>query len=132
MIVTPLYAGLLALWFLVLSLRVVGARRSQQISLSDGGDPRMLRLIRAHANFAEYVPLTLVLLGVLELSHFSRYLLHLVGALLLVGRLLHSYAIGFTERFMMGRIIGMLLTFAAILVAALACLYQAVLGLGTT
>ena len=65
MVVTPLYAGLLALLFLVLSWRVIQFRQ-RGISLGDGGDPRMLRLIRGHANFAEYVPLILLMMGFLE------------------------------------------------------------------
>ncbi|NIO40735.1 MAG: hypothetical protein GTO41_11485, partial [Burkholderiales bacterium] len=52
---TALYAGSLALWFLVLSYRVVDRRRAG-IYLGDGGDPGMLRVVRGHANFAEYVP----------------------------------------------------------------------------
>ena len=57
MVVTPLYAGLLAIWFLVLSARVVQGRAGPgSPSLGDGGNPAMLRRIRGHANLAEYVP----------------------------------------------------------------------------
>ena len=45
MVVTPLYAGALALWFLVLSLKVI-RYRGRGISLGDGGDPQLQRLIR--------------------------------------------------------------------------------------
>ncbi|MGD8476722.1 MAG: MAPEG family protein, partial [Burkholderiales bacterium] len=65
--VTALYSGSLALWFLVLSARVV-ARRRTGIYLGDGGDASMQRLVRGHANFAEYVPLALIMLAVLELA----------------------------------------------------------------
>ena len=76
MMVTPLYAGLLVLWFLVLSIRVIRRHGSGGIALGDGGDPGMLRVIRGHANFAEYVPLALLLMAILELSRFSIYVLH--------------------------------------------------------
>ena len=62
MVVTPLYAALLALWFVVLSLHVIRCRREARVSLGDGGNGRLQRAIRAQANFAEYVPLALVLL----------------------------------------------------------------------
>ena len=75
MVVTPLYAGALALLFIVLSWRVIQFRQ-RGISLGDGGDPRMLRLIRGHANFAEYVPLILLMMGFLEFGHTSVYVLH--------------------------------------------------------
>jgi len=93
--VTPLYAGLLALWFLVLSWRVI-QRRGKGIYLGDGGDQALLRVIRGHANFAEYVPLALLMMGFLEVARFSIYVLHALGIVLLVGRLLHGYALPFT------------------------------------
>jgi uncharacterized protein len=124
MLVTPLYAGLLVLWFLVLAWRVI-RRRGHGISLGDGGDPVMLRVIRGHANFAEYVPLALLLMAILELSDFPAYVLHGLGATLLTGRLLHGYALSFADRFQFGRFWGTALTFAVLTVEAVLCLYQA-------
>ncbi|MES2684658.1 MAG: MAPEG family protein [Pseudomonadota bacterium] len=127
MIVTPLYAGLLALWFLALSARVIQGRSGPQaISLGDGGKPEFLRHIRGHANFAEYVPLILGLLLMLELGGTPHWLLHALGGTLLVARLLHGYALSFTEKFMFGRFFGTLLTFVVMGVAALLCIWQAV------
>ena len=128
MMVTPLYAGLLVLWFLVLSIRVMRRRGSGGIALGDGGDPGMLRVIRGHANFAEYVPLALLLMAILELSRFSIYVLHALGLTLLVARLLHGYALSFTQQFKFGRIAGASLTFLVLFVAALLCVYQAILA----
>jgi uncharacterized membrane protein YecN with MAPEG domain len=127
MTVTPLYAGLLALWFLVLSARVISGRRAG-IPIGDGGDPTLLRAIRGHGNFAEYVPLVLVMMVILELSRFSIYAIHLIGVLLLVGRLLHGYALSFTERFKFGRFWGIILTFLALLIAAVLCIWQGIQG----
>ena len=127
-IVTPLYAGLLALWFIVLSARVISLRRSARVSLGDGGHPMLTRAIRAHANFAEYVPLALLLLVILEMSRFSIYLIHVLGVVLLIGRLMHGYALAFTAESRIGRAGGTVLTFAVIIVAALLCLYQAYRG----
>jgi uncharacterized membrane protein YecN with MAPEG domain len=127
MFVTPLYAGLLALWFLVLSWRVVQRRRGG-IYLGDGGDQAMLRVIRGHANFAEYVPLALLLMGMLELSRLSIYALHALGIVLLVARLLHGYALSFTDHFTFGRFWGAALTFTVLAIEAVLCVYQGILG----
>ena len=126
MIVTPLYAGLLGLWFLLLSVRVVQGRGQHGINLGDGGNATLMRRIRGHANFAEYVPLTLLLIAVLELSHQSLYLIHALGLALLVARVLHGYAFAFTEHFKFGRMVGTALTFAVLLIAALLCVWQGV------
>ena len=130
MIITGFYAGLLALWFLVLSARVV--QRRGDITLGDGGDPSMLRLIRGHANFAEYVPLILLLMGLLELGHTSKYLLHAAGITLLVARLLHGYALSFTQKFRFGRFYGAGLTFLVLLVCGILCVWQGVHGFALT
>lgn len=126
MIVTPIYAGLLALVFLLLSYRVIQLRGHDGVSLGDGGDPMLQRRIRAHGNFAEYVPLILLMIGILELSHFPAYLLHTLGLTLFIARVLHGYALSFTESFKFGRFWGTALTFALLLVCGGLCIYQGV------
>src|SRR3979490_1358457 len=121
MMVTPLYAGLLALLFLVLSIRVTQRRGREKIFLGDGGHPRLARVIRGQANFTEYVPLALLLMAMLELSHYSIYVLHGLGIVLLVARLLHGYALSFTQQFMFGRVAGAGLTFLVLGVAGVLC-----------
>jgi uncharacterized membrane protein YecN with MAPEG domain len=108
-------------------MRVVQMRGGSKISLGDGGQAPMLRRIRGHANFAEYVPLALVLMAVLELSHLSPLLLHALGVTLLAARLLHGIALSFSEQFFLGRFWGTLLTFVVVLAGAVLCVLQ---GLG--
>ena len=131
MIVTPLYAGLLTLLFVLLSLRVVKYRQ-KGIPLGDGGDPKMLRVVRGHANFAEYVPLALLMMAVLELGRSSIYILHAIGIALILSRLLHAYALSYATRFRFGRVWGAALTFVVLVVEALMCLWQAVQGMSVT
>jgi uncharacterized membrane protein YecN with MAPEG domain len=125
MVITALYAGLLALWFVVLGTRVIDQRRRHKVGFGDGGNASLQRAIRGHANFSEYVPLALILLAILELSRFPPYVLHGLGATLLAARLLHGYALSFTRHFPFGRVWGAALTFAVIVVAAALCLSQA-------
>src|SRR5688572_5289215 len=106
MVVTPLYAALLALMLVGLSLRVIVVRRRARVSLGDGGNPELQRAIRGQANFVEYVPLALLLLLILELSRFSIYFIHALGITLVLARLLHGYALSFTARFTFGRVWG--------------------------
>src|SRR4051812_26121145 len=62
MFVTPLYAGILTLWFVLLSVRVMNLRR-RGTPFGDNNDVGFTRIVRAQANFAEYVPLTPVVDG---------------------------------------------------------------------
>ncbi len=127
MFVTPLYAGLLVIWFIVLSVRVVNLRR-RGIIFGDNGDVGVIRIVRAQANFAEYVPLALLLMGFLEVSRFSIYLLHGLGITLLIARLLHGVALSYGRRMRFGRVAGAALTFVVLLIEAALCLYQGFRG----
>ncbi len=127
MTITALYAGLLALVYLLLSYRVV-QQRGHGTSLGDGGDPELLRRIRAHGNFAEYVPFILLMLGILEINQLSDYVIHALGLTLVVARLLHGYALSFNESFKFGRFWGTTLTFILLAVCAGLCIYQAILA----
>jgi len=120
MIVTPLYAGLLTLWFVVLSVRVVNLRRAG-IIFGDNGDHGVIRIVRAQANFAEYVPFTLLLMGLAESMAPPRIIMHLVGITLVAGRLLHAYGLSQTPHILRYRVWGTTLTFLALGVAALMC-----------
>ncbi len=127
--ITPLYAGLLGLWFLLLSIHVIRFRWAG-ISLGDGGRPEVNRAIRGHGNFAEYVPLVLLLMALLETGGvIAPWVIHLIGLMLLIGRVLHAIALSFTQRWMPGRIGGMVLTFAALTLASLLCLWRGVAAL---
>jgi uncharacterized membrane protein YecN with MAPEG domain len=114
----PFYASLLALGFVVLSIRVMLVRRQEKVSLGDGDNPRLRRAICAHSNFAHYVPLVLLLLAFVEMAEAPNLLIHLLCLLLLVGRCLHVYGIGSTEGRPGFRTWGMVLTLASLLLAA--------------
>lgn len=122
MIITPLYAGLLAILFVVLSIRVV--KKRGKVSLGDGGDATLLRRIRAHGNFAEYVPFILLMMAFLELNELHPYALHGLGISLIVARLLHAIALSFTESWFFGRFYGTLTTFLLLPICGGLCLWQ--------
>ena len=123
--ITAAYAGLLGLVFLGLTVRVVRRRGAVKAALGDGGDVVLERRIRAHGNFAEFVPLVLVLMTLLELQSVSGWILHLVGACLLVGRVIHGLNISREDEVLAGRAAGMALTLTALGVASIAALLRA-------
>jgi uncharacterized membrane protein YecN with MAPEG domain len=78
--------------------------------------------MRVHANFAEYVPFTLLLMAMAESMTAPRPLIHLVGLLLIAGRLMHAYGLSQTPHILRYRVWGMMLTFFALSISALLCL----------
>jgi uncharacterized protein len=88
--VTILYAGLLGLLSLVLSAAAGIMRGKKNIDAGDGGDREQLFAMRRHANFVEYVPLALILIGLLEFKGVASNYIHYLGGALLLGRALHA------------------------------------------
>ena len=129
--ITPIYAGVLALMFVVLSFRVIGRRRAAQVRVGDGSDILLQRRLRVHGNFAEYVPIALVLMLLLELQGKSDIVIHVVGALLIIGRVMHAIGLGREPDLMRCRVLGMVLTFIALIVGAFANLGLATLLSGS-
>jgi uncharacterized membrane protein YecN with MAPEG domain len=127
--VTALYAGLLAFGFVFLATRVIKARRLHRVALGSGQNRLMERAIRAHGNFAETVPLALLLLGLCEANGLPGWALHALGVLLLAGRALHAYGIAQEPEVFRWRVLGMSLTFTMTVAAAAACLGLAMAGL---
>jgi uncharacterized protein len=119
--ITAFYASLLAPLFLVLAVRVVASRKSARVALGDGGDRALLRRIRAHANFAEYVPFALVLMGLAESLSANFWLLHGAGVTLLAGRMLHAFSVSRQKEVIRHRVAAMLATFAALAILAATC-----------
>ena len=87
--VTTLYAALLACVGVVLQQLAGRERLRANVSLGDGGDPRLLVAMRRQANFVEQVPLALLLLALIELNGASQAWLHGLGLLLFASRIVH-------------------------------------------
>jgi uncharacterized membrane protein YecN with MAPEG domain len=124
--ITALYAGLLAPLFIFLSMRVIRRRRGAKVAVGDGGDMALLRRMRVHANFAEYVPFALLLMALAENLGTWPWLLHLLGLVLLAGRVAHAYGVSQPKETFAFRVGGMMATFAMIGAAAAACFFGAV------
>jgi len=118
MTITPVYAALLGLLFIALSVRVIRLRRARKVAIGAKGDPVIERAMRVHANFAEYAPLALLLIAMLELKGVGALWIHALGGLLLAGRALHAYGVSRPDEDFRFRVAGMSLTFSAIALAS--------------
>jgi|LLEJ01.1.fsa_nt_gi uncharacterized membrane protein YecN with MAPEG domain len=107
--ITALYASLLMLLIIWLTVKVIKQRQSGKIAYADGGVKELQIARSAHGNASETIPITLVLMILLELNGGNIYLLHLCGVALLLGRILHGTGI-LNENFG-NRKKGMVLTF---------------------
>ena len=113
-----LWGGLLILLLLVLSSVVVSRRRRHLIEFGDGGNPEMTPAVRAFGNAAEYIPAGMCGLILLAFLGAPAMLIHAVGGTLFLGRVIHALGLLFQEGPSLGRSVGMILTWLALLVAA--------------
>ena len=120
--ITATYLGVLGLLYAFLGLRVARTRRGEKIGFGDG-DNRFLRsAIRAHANFVEYVPIIVLMNALLEMGGAASVQMHVVLGTLTVSRVLHPFGMHakpMTPQFIVGRIVGMILTFLVLVASAL-------------
>lgn len=124
--ISSFYASLLALWIVWLSFGVIKVRRAKKVRLGDGDDPELQRAIRAQGNATEYIPISLILLALLELNGAHMALVHLGGIAMLAGRLIHAKGL-LTEN-LRYRVLGMQFTFFTLIALALLNLAYAALG----
>jgi hypothetical protein len=87
--ITALYALALALIGSYLAFRAGSLRGKSGISIWYGDNQQLALEMRRHGNFAEFVPLAIILMAIVELNGMSPVVLHIAGVLLVLGRILH-------------------------------------------
>jgi hypothetical protein len=93
--ITGLYAAILAILLILLTLNVIRLRYKHRVGIGDGGAQPLQVGIRIHGNFTEYMPMCLLLMALVELNGGNSMLLHGSGIFLVLGRLAH--AVGLTQ-----------------------------------
>jgi uncharacterized membrane protein YecN with MAPEG domain len=119
--VTAAYLAVLALLYVGLSIQVIRLRRKNLAGFGDAGNAQLRGAIRAHAHFAEYVPIIALMVAMLEVSGLPAMAVHGLMGALLVSRLLHPlgmYARSGTLQFRLGRVGGMTITTSVMIICA--------------
>lgn len=134
MMTTSIYSALLALIFIILSIHVIKGRRLMSIGIGDFDNLDMKRRIRAHANFIEYTPIFLILLGLAEYQGLLHIWVHFFGIIFLISRIMHAYSLLYAEKYKNAkllslpkwRIAGMIGSFMCLLILSVILLTQKV------
>lgn len=122
-----LWSGLLILLLITLSGVTVSRRRTHMVSFGDGGHAPLASASRAFGNAAEYAPAGMIALVLLALMGAPSLMIHVIGATLLLGRIAHALGLLFQKGPSLGRMAGMILTYLALLVAAVAMIAYGVI-----
>ncbi len=125
--ITGLYAGILGFIYLILSFLVIRQRLKNKIGVGYNKNEDVLRAVRVHANFAEYVPMALIMMAIAEsmLAYgFTPYYLHAIGLTLVIARVAHAYGLSRSIATSPGRFMGAILTFLVLLVLSATLIIQ--------
>lgn len=114
-------AGIINLW---LAIRVSLVRVSDKVLHGDGGNPKMLRRMRAHANFTEYAPAILILMALIEFARGPSIWLWGIGIVFILARLAHAFGMEATTLVRL-RQVGAMLTWIVLLTLSV---WAAVIG----
>ncbi|WP_104402660.1 MAPEG family protein [Vibrio penaeicida] len=121
-----IYLSILSIIFIILSAQTIVTRRKEKVAVGAGDSKKLLRVSRAHANFAEYVPITVILLLTIEYLGGLDMYLHFAGTILVIGRMVHAYGISQVRENFNYRVFGMVSTLTCIGLSALYLLFLSI------
>jgi len=81
-------AAIINLW---LGMRIGSLRHKAQVIHGDGGNALLMQRMRAQSNFIENAPLTVILVGLVELAGRGGAWLAPVAAVFILGRVAHGF-----------------------------------------
>ena len=123
--ITLFYAGLAGLLLIILTFNIL-QQWARSTARGEAQSADLRRAEKVLSNFVEYVPLGLLLCLLLEIKNSPPVVLHGLGSALILGRVLHAFGSNRMAGSGLMRFIGMQMTFLAIMIASLACVYYAV------
>jgi len=117
--ITGFYAGIITLLFIGLAINIIRLRYKFKVGIGDGEKSMLAKAIRVHGNFAEHVPITLLLLACYELNGGDALWLHVLGASIFIGRILHVIGLTKTTGTSIQRQLGMISIFLVMMILAI-------------
>jgi uncharacterized protein len=90
---SALYAALLGLLAVILTVQVIMNRVKTGVQAGDGGNAKLAQAIRAHANLAEQAPMALLLLVLAEILGTPSSAIYGLGAVLVIARVANAWGL---------------------------------------
>ena len=122
--ITPIYAALLGLLFIILRTIVTIERAKSGISILTQDNMVLAEKVRRFGNFIETVPFVIILMAFVESFSAPTMVLHLIGSLLLISRLLHPIGLDHTKGAHPLRIASGMATLVSVLICVVYLLWR--------
>jgi uncharacterized membrane protein YecN with MAPEG domain len=116
--ISILFTIIFIIFYLILTIITIKERRSSKVAYGDDNNKKLIKAIRAHANFFEFTVFFIISSFLLEILDANQIYVLFVNIVFLLGRIFHAYSM-LKEKILL-RVIGMM---ATLNIYALNCIY---------
>ncbi len=119
--VSSLYIVFSALILFKLSLEVIKLRTQYQVTYGDAGFCELQTALRVQSNAIEYIPISMLLLLMMEMNGAPVWAIHLCGLIFIIARIFHYFGLKHRER--TWRHFGQITTYSSMILMILVNIY---------
>jgi len=119
--ISILFTIIFIIFYLVLTIITIKARKSARVEYGDGFNKQLLKAIRAHGNFFEFTVFFIISSFLLEILDANQIYVLIINILFLIGRISHAHSM-LNEKILF-RIVGMMITLGSYIINCIYLLY---------
>ena len=116
--ISILFTIIFIIFYLILTIITIKARKSTKVAYGDEGNKELIKAVRAHGNFFEFTVFFIISSFLLEILDANQIYVLFVNIVFLLGRIFHAYSM--LKEKILFRVIGMM---ATLNIYALNCIY---------
>jgi len=116
--ISILFTIIFIIFYLILTIITINVRKSSKVVYGDDNNKKLIKAIRAHANFFEFTVFFIISSFLLEILDANQIYVLFVNIVFLLGRISHAYSM--LKEKILFRVIGMM---ATLNIYALNCIY---------
>jgi uncharacterized membrane protein YecN with MAPEG domain len=116
--ISILFTIIFIIFYLILTIITIKARKSTKVAYGDEGNKELIKAVRAHGNFFEFTVFFIISSFLLEILDANQLYVLFINIVFLLGRISHAYSM--LKEKIIFRMIGMMVTLASY---AINCIY---------
>ena len=116
--ISILFTIIFIIFYLILTIITIKARKSTKVAYGDDGNKELIKAVRAHGNFFEFTVFFIISSFLLEILDANQIYVLFINIIFLLGRISHAYSM--LKEKILFRVIGMM---ATLNIYALNCIY---------
>ena len=119
--ISILFTIIFIIFYLILTIITIKARRSARVEYGDGFNKQLTKAIRAHGNFFEFTVFFIISSFLLEILDANQIYVLIINILFLIGRISHAHSM-LNEKILF-RMVGMMITLGSYIINCIYLLY---------